>query len=56
MTSKFEKKLWHHNEVNDKGKLRYYREVINLNLKEKKYPSIIASLKKKTYSDKSRTN
>jgi hypothetical protein len=43
ITSKFKEKLWCNKELEDKRKLRYYKEVINPNLEDQKYLFIIAS-------------
>jgi hypothetical protein len=37
ITSKFKEKLWCDKELEDKRKLRYYKEVINPNLEDQKY-------------------
>jgi hypothetical protein len=40
ITSKFKEKLWCNKELEDKRKLRYYKEVINPNLEDQKYLSM----------------
>jgi hypothetical protein len=56
ITSKFKEKLWCNKELEDKRKLRYYKEVINPNLEDQKYLSVITSLKKKINIAKIRMN
>jgi len=52
----FKEKMWDVKELEGKRKLRYYKEVINPNLEDLKYLSIIISLKKKINITKIRTN
>ena len=47
LTSKFKEKMWRQKDLEDKIKLRYYNEVINLTLEYQKYLSILTSSKKK---------
>jgi hypothetical protein len=56
ITSKFKEKLCHHKELEDKRKLRYYKEVINPNLEDQKYLSVLISTNKKINIAKIRTN
>jgi hypothetical protein len=56
ITSKFKEKLWCDKELEDKRKLRYYKEVINPNLEDQKYLSVLTSVKKKINIAKIRTN
>jgi len=48
ITSKFKEKMWDEQELELKRKLRYYKEVNNPNLKDKKYLSLLISSNKKT--------
>ena len=48
--------MWCNKELEDKRKLKYYKEVINTNLEHPKYLSILTSVKKKINSAKIRTN
>jgi len=50
ITSKFKEKMWCKKDLEDKRKLRYYKEVINPNLEDQKY------LKKKVHIAKIRMN
>jgi hypothetical protein len=45
--SKFKENLWCDKESEDKKKLRYYKEVINPNLEDQKYLSILINVKNK---------
>jgi hypothetical protein len=56
ITSKFKEKLWCDKELEDKRKLRYYKEVINPNLEDQKYLFVLTSIKKKINIVKIRTN
>jgi hypothetical protein len=56
ITSKFKEKLWCDKELEDKIKLRYYKEVINPNLEDQKYLFVLTSVKKKINIAKIRTN
>jgi hypothetical protein len=47
ITSKFKENMWCDKELEDKMKLRYYKEVVNPNLEDQKYLSILRSVKKK---------
>ena len=47
VTSKFKEKIWCENDLEDKIKLRYYKEVINPTLEDQKYLSVLTSSKKK---------
>jgi hypothetical protein len=47
ITSKFKENLWCNKELEDKRKLRYYKEVVNPNLEDQKYLSVLTSAKKK---------
>ena len=48
--------MWRNIELEDKRKSRYYKEVINPNLEDQKYLSILTSVKKKINIAKIRTN
>jgi hypothetical protein len=48
--------MWCDKELEGKIKLRYYKEVINPNLEDKNYLSILTSVKKKINIAKIRTN
>lgn len=52
----FKEKMWDEKVLEVKRKLRYYKEVINPKLEDKKYLSILTSLKKKINIAKVRTN
>lgn len=56
ITTKFKKKMWGDKDLEVKRKLRYYKDLINPNLEDQKYLSILTSLKKKTNIAKIRTN
>ena len=56
ITSKFKEKMWCENDLEVKRKLRYYKEVINPNLEDQKYLSVLASTKKTINIAKIRTN
>jgi hypothetical protein len=45
--SKFKEKMWCDKELEEKRKLRYYKDVINPNLKDQNCLSIFKSVKKK---------
>jgi hypothetical protein len=45
--SKFREKMWCDKEFEGKIKLRYYKEVINPHLEDKKYLSVLTSVKRK---------
>ena len=53
---KFKEKLWCDKELEDKRKLRYYKEVINHDLEDPQYLFVILSVKKKINIAKIRTN
>jgi hypothetical protein len=48
--------MWCDKELEDKIKLRYYKEVVNPNLEYQKYLSVLTSIKKKINIAKIRTN
>jgi hypothetical protein len=48
--------MWCDKKLEEKRKLRYYKDVINLNLEDKNYLSILRSVKKKISIAKIRTN
>jgi hypothetical protein len=50
--SKLKKKMWCDKELEEKGKLRYYKDVINPNLEDQDYLSVSPSVKKKLSIDK----
>ena len=54
--SKFKEKMWCEKDLEAKRKLRYYQEVINLNLVDQKYLHVLTSSKKKINIAKIRTN
>ena len=54
--SKFKEKMWCDKELEEKRKLRYYKDVINPNLEYKNYLSVLPSIKKKISIAKIRTN
>jgi hypothetical protein len=56
ITHKFKENMWCDKELMDKRKLRYYKEVVNLNLEDQKYLSVLRSSKKKINIAKIRTN
>ena len=45
--SKFKEKMWHDKELEEKGKLRYYKDVINPILEYQNYLYVLPSVKKK---------
>ena len=47
VTSKFKEKMWCEKDLEDKRKLRYYKEVINHTLEDQMYLSVLTSSKKK---------
>jgi hypothetical protein len=47
ITSKFKENMWCDKELEDKRKLRYYKEVVNPNLEDQKYLLVLTSAKKK---------
>ena len=51
---KFTKNMWCNKELNDKRKVRYYKEVDNPNLEN--FLFVLSSIKKKINIDKIRTN
>jgi hypothetical protein len=54
--SKFKEKMWCDKELEEKRKLRYYKDVINPNLEDQNYLSVLTSVKKKISISKIRTN
>ena len=54
--SKVKEKMWCEKELEKKRKLRYYKDVINPNLEDHNYLSILPSVKKKISIAKIRTN
>ena len=56
ITSKFKEKLWCEKILAVKRKLRYYKEVINPNLEDQKYLSVVTSSWKKINIAKIRTS
>ena len=56
VTSKFKEKMWCEKDLAAKRKLRCYKEVINPNLEDQKYLSVLNSSKKKINIAKIRTN
>jgi hypothetical protein len=55
-TSKFKENMWCDKELEDKRKLRYYKEVVNPNLEDQNYLQVLKSAKKKINIAKIRTN
>ena len=53
---KFKENLWCDKELEDKRKLRYYKEVVNPNLEDQKYLYVLTSIKKRINITKIRTN
>jgi hypothetical protein len=45
--SKFKEKMWCDKELEEKIKLRYYKDVINPNLEDQNYLFVLSSVKKK---------
>ena len=56
ITAKFEDKLWEDQELEDKMKLRYYKEVINPTLDNQNYFFMLTITKKKMNIARIRTN
>ena len=56
ITSKFKENLWREENLAVKRKLRYYKEVINHNLEDQKYLSVVTSSWKKINIANIRTN
>ena len=54
--SKFKEKMWCDKELEEKKKLRYYKDVINPNLEDQNYLSVLPSVKKKKSIAKIRIN
>ena len=54
--SKFKDKMWCDKELEEKRKLRYYKDVMSPNLKDQNYLSILPSVKQKINIGKIRTN
>jgi hypothetical protein len=54
--AKFKENLWCDKELEDKRKLRYYKEVVNPNLEDQKYLFVLTSVKKRINIAKIRTN
>jgi hypothetical protein len=54
--SKFKEKMWCDKELEEKIKLRYYKDVINHNLEDQNYLFVLTSIKKKIRIAKIRTN
>jgi hypothetical protein len=54
--SKFKDKMWCDKELEEKIKLRYYKEVINPNLEDQNYLFVLTSVKKKISIAKIRIN
>jgi hypothetical protein len=54
--SKFKEKMWCDKELEGKRKLRYYKDVINPNLEDQNYLSVLPSVKKKISIAKIRKN
>jgi hypothetical protein len=48
--------MWYGNELEKKIQLRYYKDVINHNIEDQNYQSVLPSLKKKISIAKIRTN
>ena len=56
ITSKFKENMWCDKELVDKRKLIYYKEVVNPNLEDQNYFSVLKSAKNKINIVKIRTN
>jgi hypothetical protein len=56
ITSKFKENVWCNRELEDKRKLRYYKEVINPYLENQKYLFVLITERKKINIAKIRTN
>ena len=56
ITSEFKEKLWCDENLEDKRKLIYYKEAINLNLEYQNYLSVLTNIKKKIHIAKIRMN
>ena len=56
INSKFKEKFWCEENLAVKRKLKYYKEVINHNLEDHKYLSVVTSSRKKINIAKIRTN
>jgi hypothetical protein len=54
--AKFKEILWCDKELEDKRKLRYYKEVVNPNLEDQKYLFVLTSVRKRINIAKIRTN
>ena len=54
--SKFKEKMWCAKELEEKRKLRYYKYVINPNVEDQNYLSVLPSVKKKISISKIRIN
>ena len=54
--SKLKEKMWCDKELEEKRKLRYYKDVVNPNLEDQNYLFVLASVKKKISIAKIRTN
>jgi hypothetical protein len=54
--SKFREKMWCDKELEEKRKLRYYKDVINPNLEDQNYLSVLTRVNKTTSIAKIRTN
>ena len=54
--SKFKEKIWRDKELEEKRKLRYYKDIINPNLEDQNYLFVLTSVKKKITIAKIRTN
>jgi len=56
ITSKLKENIWCDKELEDKRKLRYYKEVVNPNLEDQKYLFVLTNIKKRINIAKIRTN
>jgi hypothetical protein len=56
ITSKFKENMWCDKELVDNRKLRYYKDVVNPNLEDQNYLSVLKRAKKKIIIAKIRTN
>ena len=54
--SKFKEKMWCDKELEEKSKLRYYKDVMNPNLEYQNFLSILTSVNKKLSIAKIKTN
>jgi hypothetical protein len=56
LNAKFKENIWCDKELEDKRKLRYYKEVVSHNLEGQKYLFVLTSIRKRINIAKIRTN